>query len=147
MIQKNLGEQVSAIVLSGAVAAGQTEIDSSSIDLAGYEGALILVHFGAITTGSVVTIHLEDGATSSPTTDVLGSSQVVADTNDSDVALIDLYAPLKRYARVVITRTGQDAVLNGIVAIRYGARVEAPTNDSASVVALKTLISPAEGTP
>jgi hypothetical protein len=141
-----LSSQILVVRLSNGVVAGTSEIDSSTLDTAGYDGAVIVTAFGAITAGSVVAVKLQDGATTSPTTDVLGSSQAVADTDDNKQVLHDIYRPRNRYLRVVVTRTSQNAVLDGIWAILYRGRKEPIAVDTTSVAATKVLISPAQGT-
>lgn len=136
----NLGETVKVTVLSGPVAAGQTEIDSTALDMANYDGVMIFTLFGAITAGSDVDIAIQEGATASPTTVVTAAAQAVADTDDTKVFLHDIRADkVLRYIRVVVTRTTQDAALGGIIAVQYGARDQAPTNGS-TVGALKQVV-------
>lgn len=141
-----LSSQVNVVRLSNGAVAAQTEIDSTAIDTAGYDGVMFLTAFGAITGGSDVDVKLQDGATASPTTDVAGSNVPVADTNSNKQVLHDIYRPQKRYLRVVVTRTTANTVLDGIWAILYRGRKEPISVDATSVAAVKLLISPDEGT-
>lgn len=138
----NLGENVKVTVLAGPQAAAQSEVDSSALDLSGYEGVLLLTQFGTITSGSDVDIAIQVGATNSPTTVLSTGAVAVADTRSNDVVVHDIKsdAPdVLRYLRVVVTRTTQNAELGGIIAIQYGPRDAATTNDSTTVVSLTTV--------
>lgn len=132
--------------LANAAAAGQTAVNSSSIDTAGYDGVVLVTAFGAITSGGAQSVKIQDGATSSPTTDVEGSSVTVADDDDNQIVVHDVYKPQKRYLRVVVSRATQDSVVDGIFAFLYQGRLDPQTNDTTTVCSLKSLISAAEGT-
>lgn len=146
MFQAN---QESAIRVLNAVAAGTSAQTSSVIDTAGYDGVKIYSAFGAITAGAATSVKLQqssDDGSSDAYSDLEGSSITVADDDDNQVAIHDLYRPLKRYIKVVISRATQNAVIDGVLAVRYGAKKLPATNDSATIVALESYASPAEGT-
>jgi len=52
---------------------------------------------------------------------------------DSKILAVEHHKPLKRYARAVLTRTTQNAVVGGIIAILSGPRV-APVSQDATVI-------------
>jgi hypothetical protein len=56
-----------------------------------------------------------------------------------------VFRPAERYVRAVVTRGTADAVIDGVIAIQYGARVLPATQD-ATVAGIETHVSPAEGT-
>lgn len=146
MFQAN---QESAIRVLNAVAAGTSAQTSSVIDTAGYDGVKIYSAFGAITAGAATSVKLQqssDDGSSDAYSDLEGSSITVADDDDNQVVIHDLYRPLKRYIKVVISRATQNAVIDGVLAVRYGAKKLPATNDSSTIVALESYASPAEGT-
>lgn len=146
MFQAN---QESAIRVMNGVAAGTSVQTSSVIDMAGYDGVKINTAFGAITTGAVTSVKLQqssDDGAADAYSDLEGSSVTVADDDDNQVVIHDLYRPQKRYVKVVVTRGTQNAVIDGITAMRYGARKHPTTDDSATIVSRKLLASPDEGT-
>jgi hypothetical protein len=57
----------------------------------------------------------------------------------------DVFRAQKRYVRAVVTRGTANAVIDGVIALQYSARVQPVTNDS-TVKATKLMISPDEGT-
>lgn len=131
-----------------AVAAGTSDVNSNIIDMQNFDGVIFVTSFGAITSGAVTSVKLQQDTDSAGGTmaDLEGSAQSVADDDDDQIVVHDIYRPRERYVRVVVDRGTQNAVINSIVAIQYKGSKAPCTNDSSTVVALKTLISPAEGT-
>lgn len=127
------------------VAAGSSDVNSDVIDTAGYEWVRIITGFGTITAGAATSIKLQDGATSSPTTDVLGSAQTVADANDNQIVITEIYRPQNRYLRQVTKRATQNAVIDFMIVEMGGSR-KLPITDDATVLGVEVAQSPAQGT-
>ena len=127
-------------------AAGTTDIAGATLDMQGFEGVLMVVTMGAITTNAVTSIKAQQGAASnlSDAADLEGTSQTIADDDDEQTFYIDLYQPQERYVRLYVDRATQNAVVADALYIQYGAR-ELPTSH-ASAVSGETHISPSEGT-
>lgn len=125
-MSRNLVEESIASVAITATegAAASTDISGAIVDLAGYNGLQAIVTFGAITSGAVTSIKMQvsDNSALSDAADVTGLSVTVADDDDGKVFVLDLVKPLKRYARVVVDRATQDAVVEQATYIRYGAK-------------------------
>lgn len=135
-------------VMNG-VAAGTTDQTSSAIDMAGFEGVKIYTLFGAITGSAVTSVKIQqssDDGSADAYADLEATSVTVADDDDNQVVLHDIYRPRERYLKVIVDRGTQNAVIDGIVAVLYGADKMPTTDDSATVVARETHSSPAEGT-
>lgn len=143
-----LGKDLKFTQVKTAVAAGTSDIESNIIDMANFDGVLFITSFGAITASAVTSVKVQQDTDSAGGTmaDLEGSAQTVADDDDDQCVVHDLYKPLERYVRVVVDRGTANAVLNSIVAVQYRGSKAPATNDAATVVALKTLISPAQGT-
>lgn len=128
-------------------AAGTTDLTSEAIDTQGYEGVMIVTHFGAITSGAVTSVKAQQCDTSGGTyADLEGTGITVADDDDSQATVIDVYRPRERYVKQVIDRGTQNAVINGAVAILYGPREMPVVQDATLIVAAECHASPAEGT-
>lgn len=121
-----------------------TDQGGVALDMADYEGVLMVVTFGTIVSGAACSIKAQQGTTTSPTTDLLGSSQTVADTKSDNTFYIDVYKPAKRYVRLFVARATQNIPIAAAHYIQYGPRVKPVTHGSA--VAGETHISPIEGT-
>jgi len=74
-----------------------------------------------------------------------GTAVSIADTEDNELLVLDIYRPAERYVRAVVTRGTADAVIDGVIAIQYGGRV-LPASQDATVAGIETHVSPAEGT-
>ena len=88
----------------------------------------------------------DDGAADAYS-DIEGSSVSVADDDDNQIVVHDIYRPQKRYLKVVVGRGTANAVIDGIVASLYGARKQPTTDDSATVVSLQAAGQPDEALP
>ena len=142
----NLEEATKKKVLLAGVVAGTSAQTSTYIDLQNCESVMLMVSFGAITSGAVTSIKAQQCDTSGGTyADLEGTSQTVADTDDDGVFFIDLIKPTERYIKVVISRATQNAVINGVWGIGYGCK-KIPATDDATVAGAETHVTPDEGT-
>lgn len=135
--------------VSNAAAAGTTDVTSSAIDMQGFEGVKIYFLFGTITTGAATSCKVQqssDDGDADAYADLAASSVTVEDDDDNQAVVIDVYRPQERYLKAVIDRATQDAVVDGILAVKYGPKKVPTSDDSATVVGRNVLVSPAEGT-
>lgn len=130
------------------VAAGTSDVNSDIVDMQNFEGVRFLVGFGAITSGAVTSIKVQQGAASdmSDAADLLGTGVTVADNDDNQVAIVEVYKPRERYLRVTTDRGTQNAVIDFAIAELWGAKKLPITDDTATTIGNEVHISPAEGT-
>lgn len=135
----NLIKGIKCTVVSPAAVAATSQIDSSIVDMAGYDGVMFLALTGDVTSGSVLSL-LAKGNTansiSSPSPTTLGTATYTSLTStdaDSMSLLVDVYRPTQRYMFASLTRTTQNAVIGGIIAIQYQAHTK-PTAQDVSVI-------------
>jgi hypothetical protein len=142
----NLSKTVKPIRIMNAQAAGTANVNSSVIDMQGFEGAVFILSFGTITATAVSGLKLQQGdkADGSDMADIAGTALAMADTGSNKVLVSDLYKPQKRYVRLVATRGTANAVIDSAIAIQYEARITPPALDS-SVYAAEFNISPDNG--
>jgi hypothetical protein len=126
----NLSKNVKATRVSNAVAAGQTAINSSSVDMQGFDGCEFIVAMGSITSGAVTSCKAQGSPDNTAWSDLAGTSQTIGDTADNKLFLIDVPFPRHRYLRCVVSRATQDSVVDGVVALQYLPKVEPVTHDS-----------------
>ena len=128
-------------------ASGSADRNGATLDMAGYEGVLMVVKLAAIATGAVTSIKAQQGEASDLTdaADLAGTAQAIADDDDDQVFVIDLYRPGERYVRLVVDKDGTNATAESAVYIRYGAKEGPITNTEADAVTLEEHLSPAEG--
>lgn len=132
--------------VSNAVAAGTSEIDSSSVDMSNAEGVVFAVHFGTITAGAATSIKVQGSTDNSSFTDLEGTSITIADTDDNKIALTEVVNPQYRYLRCVVLRATQNAVVDSISALKHGLRHKPATQPSTVQASYETAAGPAAGT-
>ena len=142
----NLFRNIKATRVENAAAAGTSDIESDSVDMAGFEGVAFVVALGAITSGAVTNVHLETSTDNSSFSDLEGSAQTVADDDDNQIWILDCYKPRERYIRCVVDRGTQNAVVDGITAYQYGPKLAPVTHDATTVGGAEYHASPARGT-
>lgn len=145
----NLSLNADFRVSVNATAAGTGDtINGTAIDMAGWEGILLIYSFGAITTSAVTTIKAQGGAASdgSDGADLLGTAQSIADTDDNKIAMVDIFNPKQRYIRPVITRATANAVINNVIAILYRGDITPAAAHSTAVRVAERFNSPPTGT-
>ena len=129
--------------VSELTASGTSDVNSTVIDLQGYEGVAFFTSIDTGNAGNLLKVQQGDAANLSDAAD-LASSRSVANANNM-VVVTDLFRPQKRYARAVVVRAAATRV-GEIYAIRYGAHQRAVVNAVANTLALKQLVSPDAGT-
>lgn len=138
--------KISSAVTPTDGAAGTDDIEGTTLDMSGFDGVLMLVRMGAITTNAVTSIKAQQGAASdlSDAADLTGSSQTIADSADEKTFYIDLFRPQERYVRLYVDRGTQNAVVSSAHYIQYHARNK-PTSQGSNVSG-ESFVSVGEGT-
>jgi len=140
--------KVSTAITSAAGVADTADITGTILDMSNYEGVLMIVRFGVITGSAVTSIKAQQDAAAAMggAADLEGTSITVADDDDDQIFIIDLYRPRERYVRLYVDRGTQNAVVASAVYIQYGPRKKPVSNNVTNKVTTETNISPAEGT-
>ena len=118
-------------------------LTSGSIDTQGYDAALIMTQFGAITASGTVTQTIQaspDNSTWNAIKDANGGanqgnaiSYVVPSTAQYGTLEIDIYRPTDRYLRVINTRATANAAIDTVTVILYRAGYEAAPLDATEI--------------
>lgn len=136
--------EISVSRVSNAAAAAQTDINGTAVDMQGWEGVTFVAALGDVTATSVLSMKAQQGAASngSDGVDVTGSATnaFTAGASDADnkLLVVDVVNPTSRYVRPVLSRGTANAVVDGIIAIRYRGRKVPATADS-TVLAQKAV--------
>ena len=72
-----------------------------------------------------------EGATTSPVTDVLGTSQTIADDDDNKVFYINIQSPRLRYGALKVLRATQNAPVSAVAYLYRGRNL--PVTQAAGV--------------
>ena len=144
-----LSKNMKTTRVMNAVAAGVSDQNSSSVNMANFESVLFVAALGTLTAGQVTNMKAQqsdDDGVGDAWSDLLGTLTAAMDDGDSDKLIqLDIVKPRKQYVRAVLVRATQNAVIDGIVAYQYGP-LKLPTTHDSSVQDTETHISPAEGT-
>lgn len=146
----NLSKDVKFTRLSNDAVAATADVTSGVVDMQGFDSVLFFIALGDITSGCVLTATAKTNtanSTSSPTPvavtgGVVGPITAGTTDNDNGTYLIDVQRPLSRYVFVVLNRTTQNAVVDGIWALQYNAKTLPVTQDATTI--LQTVLALAQ---
>lgn len=138
---QTLSTSVKTTRVSNAVVAGVTTISSAIVDTVGFDSTRFEVLMGAInaTANVVVTVQQGDVSDLSDAQNLVGSV-ALTDTDDNKVAIVEVLRPTRRYLRVQVTRNNANSVIDGILALQYGARI-LPTTDDATTIKTRSIVA------
>lgn len=129
-----LGRNVEIQTLENYTAAGfGDDLESSTIDMLGFDGVLIIYKLGAITATGVPTLTVKDSSDDSTYASISGASQAGDSDDDNLILAINVHKPTKRYLRANLNRATANVVLDGAIAIKYGPNKSAVTQGSTVV--------------
>ncbi len=122
--------------------------NGATLDMEGYEGVLMVVKFGDIAGSAVTSIKAQQGAASnlSDAADLEGTGITVADDDDNQIFVIDVYRPQERYVRVVVDKDASHNTEEMAWYIQYGPKKKPVDNNVADTITTELHVSPAEGT-
>lgn len=137
MIQSLLKESKIDKVLVAAVAGTSDTLTGDILDLQDCDSVMGIAILGDVTNGAVLTFKaytgdnaaLSDGAYEAVTATVTAD----ASSADNKLLILDIKKPGKRYCRFDLVRATANAVVDGIIGIRYNFR-QIPTTQPADVV-------------
>jgi len=138
----NLSSNVKITKVADHAIADTSPINSTYVDMSGYEGVLFVTSFGTAADNN--TINAAQCATTGGNYEDLEDTSVTSGTSDADVWL-DVYRPSERYVRCEVAR-GTSSTCESIWAIQYGARKAPVDNTTSGTITGELHASPDEGT-
>lgn len=127
-------KDVKFVRVSNAAAAGTSDIDSSRVDMTGYDSVLFCWLLGDVAdTATLQAIAKSNAAdsTSGSTTEKSGTAITAGAADyDNKLLIVDLHRPTLRYAYSTLDRGTANAVVDGCIAILYNSHARAVTQDS-----------------
>lgn len=140
----NLSKEVKVTLVQAALADGQTDPDSDSVDMTGFDGVMFVGIIGTVAATGTVSLQAAQSADDSSFDDLSGMV-AAGDADDDDMfLLLDVYRPTDRYVRTTLTRGTANSVYGGTLAIQYKATKKPTTHDASTLAAQALGISPAE---
>lgn len=146
---QNLLKDIKVTRVMNAVAAGTSVQNGSVLDMSGWDGVMFIAQVGTLTATQVTGLKAQQGAASNmaDAADLAGTAVgPLADGDSNKCLVLDIYRPRERYVRCVVTRGTANAVIDGVIAIQYRGRKAPVTQDTTTIAANESHVSPAEGT-
>lgn len=150
---KNLSAEAKVTTgLNVLAASASADRNGTIIDMAGFEGVLMIFKFADVGAAAVTSIKAQQDTSSTFATDpqdLEGTGQSIAADDDDQIFIIDLVKPKERYVRGVVDKDaggGGHETNECLIYVRYGAREEPVTQTVANAVTYERHVSPAEGT-
>lgn len=134
----------------GYYAAGQTKRTSDIIDMAGYDGVLFVAGLGTLIEAGTLDVYPEGNTINSASgmAEMAGTAAytvtAAAAALTKSCVVVDIYRPLKQFIQCNITPATQNAVILGIVAIRYKGKFLPEAHTTPTPLKATFLISPAD---
>lgn len=132
-----------------AQAAGSTDVNGSGLSLAGYDGILFIALLGTLTATQVTQMKAQqssDDGSADAYADIADSeTDAMDDADDNKLLVLDIYRPEEEYVRPVLERATANAVIDGVIAIRYKSR-DVPITQGSDVSQLVRIADALAGT-
>ena len=141
----NLNTWIKPIRNSNAIAAGTGTTNLPGVDMAGFAGIAFLVQLGTVVLTGTGVFKLQESDDNSSFSDLAGTSQSWADTNDDKCIYIEVVRPLKRYIRGVLIRSTANSTIDSVLAIQFSPQFGPPALDS-TVISREIHNQPIAGT-
>ena len=127
---------------------GAATRNGAALDMVGFRGVLMVVQFAAIAVGAVTSIKAQQDTVVGMGTaaDLAGTAQAIADDDDDQIFIIDLYEPVEQFVRLVVAKDATNATAECAAYIQYGASARPTIPTVADLVTYERHMSPAEGT-
>jgi|SRR5579859_3711123 len=117
-----------------ATAAGVTAINGNSYDMQDFEGIVFICAMGTLTATQVTNLKAQQSTDNATWADITNAATAnAADADSNKLLVLDVYRPQQRYVRPVVNRATANAVIDGVIAIRYGEKKLPTTQPTADV--------------
>lgn len=140
---RNFLNKTRLIKVADHTAAGTSDVTSSIVDTAGYEGVVFITSVSTANATNTIKVQQNTANQTTGMADLAGTS-VSSGTTDEDL-VVEIHKPQERYLQVVVAR-GASTTCESIWAILYGGTTSASTTGVAGTAAAELHVSPAEGT-
>jgi hypothetical protein len=140
---RNLLSRCKFVKVADHSTAATTDVTSSIVDTAGYEGVVFFTSFGTANATNTIKVQQNTANQTTGMADLEGSS-VASGSSDEDT-IVEIHKPQERYLQVVAAR-GASSTLESVWACLYGGTPGAAGNSVSGTQIAEVKSSPAEGT-
>jgi hypothetical protein len=134
---KSLLKSAKITRVSNAAAAGTTDIESSRVDMSGFDSVCFVALLGDGANTAVVQMVAKSNpadSTTGSTTEKTGTSSTLdATSGDNKLVIVDTMRPTHRYAYCTLILDTANVAVDGILAIQYNAK-HLPTTQGSTVL-------------
>lgn len=144
----NLSQEVKvSTALDFLAASASADRDGAILDMAGFDGVMVVVKMADIAAGATTSIKMQQDTDPAmgAAADLAGTGIAIADDDDDQIFIIDLYRPTERYVRVVVDKDAANNTNECALYFQYKARSIPVTQTVADEVTYELHVSPAEG--
>ena len=140
MPQGYLTENCAIDYIEAAATAGTSTLTTDVLDMQGYDGIVFIAILGDVTDTSVLLLsayeHTANAASGTAISGATAGATAGASNYDSTLLVVDVQKPSKRYVYATLARGTANAVVNGVLAIRYKGSHSCPVTQGATVMQL-----------
>lgn len=130
-----LSDDVKLTLVQAALADGQTDPDSTALDMAGFDGVMFVGFVGTVTATGTLTLAAYDSDNNSDFSALTGASAAASDADSDKLLVVDVVNPRGRYVRTKLTRGTANSVYGGTLAIQYKAHAKPAVTAAAQLAA------------
>ncbi len=144
----NLSQEVKvSTALDFLAASASADRNGAILDMAGFDGVMVVVKMADIAAGATTSIKMQQDTDPAmgAAADLAGTGIAIADDDDDQIFIIDLYRPTERYVRVVVDKDAANKTNECALYFQYKARSIPVTQTVADEVTYELHVSPAEG--
>jgi len=141
----NLSKHVKISLVQNYLADGATDPNSDSVDMSGFDGVTYVGIIGAQDATATAEIKAQQSDDDITFNDLSGAVAISPVDSDNKFLVLDVYRPLKRFVRTVLTRGGTtNSEWGGTIAIQYMGSKKPTAHDAVKLAAETLSISPTE---
>lgn len=142
MASFNFARESKRTRVSNAVVAGTTDVNTTVLDMEGFDCVYWEALFGTLTATQVTSIKAQQGDLSdgSDATDITGATAgPLADGDSNKVLVLEVIRPRKRFVRLVVDRGTANAVIDGVMGCQYHC-VKQPQADDTTIASKVSVV-------
>lgn len=142
---RNFLSRCKLVKLADHTANGTTDVTTSIIDTAGYQGVVFFTSVGTAAADVSVKIQQNTANQTTGMADLEGSSVVSGHSPSNEDMIVEVHRPQERYLQAVVTRT-TSTTCESVWAALYDGSPGVAGNSVSGTQLAELLASPAEGT-
>ena len=141
----NLSKHVKISMVQNYLADGAGASNSDSVDMSGFDGVMFVGIIGQQDASATAEIKAQQSTDNAAFNDLSGAVAISPVNSDNKFLVLDVYRPLERYVRSVLTRAGTtNSEWGGTLAIQYMGSKKPTAHDAAKLAAEALSVSPVE---